>query len=152
MLIVPLLFFLLWPVAEVIVVIEVAGAIGVVWTIVLLIASWPLGSWALRSQGRAVWRRMAAAISAGRAPGKEVLDGVLVLLGGLLLMIPGFITDAVGLVLLLPLTRVPLRHLLARHSRSRVVTQTVRFASRGQSYDVDSTATDIDASPPRLRQ
>ena len=151
MLIVPLLFFLLWPVAEVIVVIEVAGAIGVVWTIVLLIASWPLGSWALRSQGRAVWRRMAAAISAGRAPGKEVLDGVLVLLGGLLLMIPGFITDAVGLFLLLPLTRVPLRHLLARHSRSRVVTQTVRFASRGQSYDVDSTATDIDASPPRLR-
>jgi UPF0716 protein FxsA len=119
---------------------------------VLLIASIPLGSWALRAQGRAVWRRLAATISAGRAPGKEVLDGVLVLLGGLLLMIPGFITDVVGLIMLTPLTRIPLRRLLARHSRSRIVTQTVRFASRGQSYDVDSTAADIDVSRPRLRR
>lgn len=152
MVIVPLLLFLLWPVAEVIVVIKVAEAIGVLWTIVLLIASWPLGSWALRSQGRAVWRRMAAAISARRAPGKEVLDGVLVLLGGLLLMIPGFITDALGLLLLLPLTRWPLRKLLARHSRSRVVRQTVRFTARGQTYDVDSTATDVESTPPRLHR
>ncbi|HWE32811.1 MAG TPA: FxsA family protein [Solirubrobacteraceae bacterium] len=151
MVLVPLLLFLLWPVAELIVVIKVAETIGVLWTIVLLIASWPLGSWALRSQGRAVWRRMSAAISAGRAPGKEVLDGVLVLLGGFLLMIPGFISDAFGLLFLLPLTRIPLRRLLARHSRSRIVTQTVRFTSRGQTYDVDSTGTDMDTSPPRLR-
>jgi UPF0716 protein FxsA len=151
MVIVPLLLLLLWPVAELFVVIKVADTIGLLWTILLLIASWPLGSWALRSQGRAVWRRMAAAISAGRVPGKEVLDGVLVLLGGLLLMIPGFISDAFGLLLLTPLTRIPLRRLLARHSRSPLVAQTVRFTSRGQTYDVDSTATDVDGSPPRLR-
>jgi UPF0716 protein FxsA len=149
MIIVPLLLLLLWPVAELILVIKVAEAIGVLLTLVLLIAAWPIGSWALRSQGRAVWRRMGAAVAAGRVPGKEVLDGALVLIGGFLLMIPGFISDAVGLVLLAPPTRIPLRGLLARHFRSPVVRHTIRFTTRGGTYDVDSTATDIDQ--PQLR-
>jgi UPF0716 protein FxsA len=145
-----LLLFLLWPVAELIVVIKVAEAIGVLLTLALLIVGWPLGMWAIRSQGRAVWRRMAVAVNEGRAPTREVLDGALVLIGGTLLMIPGFITDVIGILLLAPPTRVPLRHLLARNFRSRVVTQTVRFTTRGNVYDVDSTASDVDQ--PRLRR
>lgn len=145
-----LLLLLLWPVAELIVIIEVAQAIGVWLTLLLLLAGFPLGYWAIRSQGRSVWRRMAIAVNEGRAPTREVLDGALVLTGGTLLMIPGFISDVVGIVLLLPPFRVPLRRLVARNMRSSIVTQTVRFNNRGSEYDVDSTATDIDQ--PQLRR
>jgi UPF0716 protein FxsA len=142
------LLLILWPVAEVFVVIKVAEAIGALDTIVLLILGWPLGVWALRTEGAAAWRRLTAAVAARRTPTKEVLDGVLILLGGLLLIIPGFITDALGIVLLLPPTRVAARTLLARNLQSRVVTRTVRFTSRSGPYDAESTATDIDN--PRL--
>jgi len=80
-----LLFLIGWFAAELFVVIEVAGAIGIGATILLLILSWPLGVWALRTQGRAAWRRLSEAVAAGRSPGREVLDGALILIGGLLL-------------------------------------------------------------------
>jgi UPF0716 protein FxsA len=142
-----LLFLVLWPVAELLVVIKVAEAIGVLLTIALLIAAWPIGLWALRSQGRAAWRRLSTAVSEGRPPAREVADGALVLLGGSLLIIPGFITDIIGLCALLPPTRALMRMLLIRNFRSRVV---VRAAGLGrQPYDVDSTARDLDQ--PRLQ-
>ncbi len=141
--------FILWPLAELLVAIQVAHAIGVLATILLLIAGWPVGIWALRSQGRAAWLRLAAAVSEGRPPAREVVDGTLVLAGGTLLMIPGFITDAIGICLLLAPTRALLRPLLLHNLRSRFVLRAARF-SRGQSaYDVDSTASDIDQ--PQLR-
>ena len=84
------LLLILWPVAELFVLIKVAEAIGVLYAILLLVVSWPLGTWVLRSQGRAAWRRLSAAVAAGRSPGREVLDGALVLIGGLLLIVPGF--------------------------------------------------------------
>ncbi|MBV8991600.1 MAG: FxsA family protein [Solirubrobacterales bacterium] len=137
-----LLFFIGWLIAEVIVVIEVAEAIGILLTIALLIAGWPIGIWALRSQGRVAWRRLTAAVSAGRPPAREVADGALVLVGGILLMIPGFITDILGICVLLAPTRALLRRLLIRNFRSRVV---VRAAGVGREpYDVDSTASDLD--------
>jgi UPF0716 protein FxsA len=142
-----LLLLICWPVAEVFVAIKVGEAIGALPTILLLIASWPLGAWVLRSQGRAAWRRLSAAVAEGRTPGREVIDGALVLAGGFLLMIPGFITDVVGLVLLLAPTRILLRMALQRNFRSRLVSRTVRFTQR--HYDVDSTAHDID--PPPLK-
>ena len=77
---------IIWLLAELFVAIKVAEAIGVGYMLLLLIVSWPLGAWALRSQGRAAWRRLSAAVSEGRSPGREVLDGALVLLGGLLLI------------------------------------------------------------------
>jgi UPF0716 protein FxsA len=143
------LLLLLWPFAELAVIVIVAEQIGILLTLVLLIVGWPLGSWAIRSQGRAVMGRMAVTISEGRVPGREVLDGALVLIGGILLMIPGFISDAFGILLLAPPTRIPLRHLLARNIRNPIVTQTIRFTTRGRSYDVDSTAHDVDQ--PHLR-
>src|SRR3979411_3258961 len=104
MFLLPRTLFVAWPIAELFVIIKVADAIGTLETIALLIASWPIGTWAMRSQGRAVWRRMSAAATAGRPPGREVLDGALILIGGVLLMVPGFITDALGIALLLPPT------------------------------------------------
>ncbi|MDQ6607962.1 MAG: FxsA family protein [Actinomycetota bacterium] len=139
------LFLLLaWPIAELFVAIEVANAIGVLWTILLLIAGWPIGTWALRSQGRLVWRRFALAVSEGRPPAGEVIDGALVLVGGGLLITPGFITDALGLLMLLPPTRAGIRALVVRNFRSRLMARAVRFTPAGRDYDVEATATDID--------
>jgi UPF0716 protein FxsA len=144
-----LLLLICWPVAEVFVAIKVAGAIGVLATLLLLIASWPVGTWALRSRGRAAWRRLGEAVTARRPPGREVLDGALVLLGGMLMIVPGFITDAFGALLLLPPTRALMRRVLVRNLQSRIVVRATAFTRGATPYDVDSTATDVDQ--PRLR-
>lgn len=144
-----LLLLIVWPVAEVFVAIKVADAIGVLLTLALLVASWPIGSWALRSRGRAAWRRLGDAAATGRPPGRPVLDGALVLAGGFLMIVPGFITDAIGAALLLPPTRALVRGLLVRNLQSRLVVRATGFNRGGRDYDVDSTATDVE--PPRLR-
>ena len=138
-----------WFLAEVFVAIKVADAIGVLETVLLVILAWPVGAWALRTQGGAAWRRLSAAVSAGRSPGSEVLDGALILLGGLLLITPGFISDVLGICALLPPTRALLRRRLARHLHSRVVVGMARFGSGTPPYDVDSTATDVDQAQLR---
>lgn len=137
-----LLLLILWPLAELFVAIKVAEAIGVLLTVVLLIAGWPVGLWLTKAEGRAAWRRLSAAVAAGRPPGHEVVDGALVLAGGVLLMIPGFITDIVGLALLAP-TRALARAAVLRNFQSRLVRVATRVARSPRSpYDVDSTATD----------
>lgn len=141
-----LLLFIAWPVAELFVAIEVANAIGVLLTVVLLIAGWPVGVWLLRAEGRGAWRRLSAATAAGRPPAREVLDGALIVLGGALLIVPGFITDAFGLLLLLPGTRSLARVGIVRNFRSRLVVRATRFGGSPAPRDVDSTATDIDAA------
>jgi UPF0716 protein FxsA len=143
-----LLILICWPIAELLVAIKVAEAIGVLLTVILLLAGWPLGLWLMRRQGREAWRRLSLAIQLGKAPGREVLHGVLVLLGGGLLIVPGFITDVLGLLLLTP----PARRLAARgivsNLQSRVVVTAARFgaarAGGPNAYDVDSTATELD--------
>lgn len=141
------LLLLLWPIAELYVMIQVADAIGVLYTVLLLLAAWPIGIWAVRSQGRTAWRRLVEAVAAGRTPGREVLDGALILLGGALMIVPGFITDVLGALLLLMPTRAMMRGVVVRNLRSRLVVQAARFGRR--TYDVDSTATDLE--PPKLR-
>jgi len=140
-----LLLFILWPIAELFVAIQVANAIGVLLTVVLLIIGWPLGLWLAKAEGRTAWRRLSAAVTAGRPPGREAIDGALILVGGVALMIPGFITDVIGLCLLLSPTRKLAGRTIARNFRSRVVVAATRFSRtpRG-AYDVDSTATDVD--------
>src|SRR5215203_7370611 len=109
------LLFIVVPIAELAVLIQVGQRIGVWWTILLLIADAVLGSLLWRSQGRAVWRRFNQALSEGRMPHREVQDGVLVIFGGAFLITPGFITDVLGLLLLLPPTRGLIRRYGARH-------------------------------------
>ncbi|MGB9185060.1 MAG: FxsA family protein [Solirubrobacteraceae bacterium] len=145
-----LLFLILWPVAELFVVIKAAEAIGVLLTILLLVASWPLGVSLLRAESRVAWRRLSAAVAAGRPPAAEALNGALVVVGGVLLIVPGFITDVFGLLLLLPPTRRVARAVIMRNLDSRLVMRASRFGGRPAGYDVDSTATDIDAA--RLRR
>jgi UPF0716 protein FxsA len=140
-----LLLLILWPVAELFVAIKVAEAIGVLLTVVLLIAGVPLGIWLTRAKGRAAWRRLSAAVAAGRPPGREVIDGALVLVGGVLFIVPGFITDVVGLLLLIAPSRSVVGAAIARNFQSRLVVAATRFSGTPRStYDVDSTATDVD--------
>jgi UPF0716 protein FxsA len=81
----------------------------------------------------------------GRPPGREVVDGALALAGGVLIMIPGFITDAIGALLLLGPSRALARGALIRNFQSRLVVAATRFSRAPRSsYDVDSTATDVD--------
>src|SRR5215210_5529995 len=106
--------FIVVPLAELYVILQVGDAIGAVWTFLLLAADSVLGSVLLRSQGRAVWRRFNAILAEGRVPHREVMDGVLVIFGGAFLITPGFLTDIVGLALLLPPTRAVIRRALNR--------------------------------------
>ena len=91
-----LLLFIVVPIAELAVLIQVGQEIGVWWTIAILIADSVLGAMLMRSQGRIAWRRFNEAAAAGRVPAREVLDGVLVIFGGALLLTPGFLTDILG--------------------------------------------------------
>jgi UPF0716 protein FxsA len=142
-----ILIFIVVPIAELAVLIQVGQAIGVGWTIVLLIADAVLGSMLARSQGRATWRRFNAALQAGRPPAREVLDGALVLFGGALLLTPGFITDVLGVLLLLPPTRAVFRAMLVRRFMDRMIASmsTPRRRPR-QDYDIEGTAVDTGAA------
>jgi len=112
--------FILVPIAELYVIIQVGEAIGLVPTLILLLADALLGSLLLRHQGRAAWIRFNRALAEGRVPHKEVFDGVLVIMGGALLLTPGFLTDIVGLIFLIPPTRALIRAMSARFVRRRL--------------------------------
>jgi UPF0716 protein FxsA len=136
--------FIAVPLAELYVILQVGDAIGAVWTVLLLAADSVLGSLLLRSQGRVVWRRFNEALAAGRMPHREVQDGVLVIFGGAFLITPGFITDVVGLLMLLPPTRAVIRRVAMRVISRRV---TMRVAAAGGP--VEGTASEYDVSPGR---
>jgi len=114
------LLFIVVPLAELYVIIQVGGAIGLVPTLVLLLADAVLGSMLLRHQGRAAWIQFNRALAENRLPHKEVFDGILVILGGALLLTPGFITDIFGLILLIPPTRAIVRGITSRIFRRRM--------------------------------
>lgn len=97
--------FIVVPLAELYVIVQVGQLIGIWPTLALLLADAVLGSLLLRHQGREAWQRFNAALAARRFPGKEVADGALIVVGGTLLVAPGFLTDIAGLLLLLPPTR-----------------------------------------------
>ena len=145
-----LLLFVVVPLVELYVIIQVGQAIGAVPTIALVLAVSVLGSMLMRSQGRAAWRRFQAAVAEGRTPAREVLDGVLVIFGGAFLLTPGFVTDVVGVVLLLPPTRALVRRGLVRRLLPRMA---MTAAGRGRprrgrpadaDSDVEGTAVEIE--------
>jgi UPF0716 protein FxsA len=138
------------PVLEVFVFIEVGRAIGWLLAVVLLLGTSLLGTRLVRIQGRSAIERVALAVSERRAPAGVVIDGALGFLGGLLLVMPGFVTDALGVLLMLPPTRAQARRWLSRHYSGRVmkfVARTGRFAPysrRAPEADFESTAVDDD--------
>jgi UPF0716 protein FxsA len=153
--------FIVVPLLELYVILQVGDAIGAVPTLAILVADSLLGSWLLKSQGRQVWRRFNEATAAGRIPHSEIIDGVLVIFGGAFLITPGFITDVVGLLFLLPPTRAAFRRFVRRAIErgtlwGRVGGVAVREARRRREarpvagYDVEGTATEVETESPRL--
>ena len=138
------LLFIVVPLVELYVIIQVGQAIGVLPTIGILLADSLLGSWLLRAQGRLAWKRFADALQAGRPPAREVIDGGLIILGGALLLTPGFVTDVLGLALLLPPTRAAIRGVLARRLAGRMTRSLRGRPGRpDRDYDVEGTARDL---------
>ena len=143
--------FVLVPIAELAIIIQVGQLLGLWWTIALLIADSVLGSLLMRSQGRAAWRRFTAAVQAGRPPAREVADGVLIIFGGALLLTPGFLSDIAGLLFLLPPTRAAIRRLFLRRAMSHIAISLAGGRIPGRPPrdarspgDVDGTAVDLD--------
>jgi UPF0716 protein FxsA len=152
-----LLLFIALPIAELYVIIQVGGAIGVLPTLAILLLDGIVGAALARSQGRAAWQRFNLALAEGRVPARETADGAMIIFGGALLLTPGFITDVVGLLLLLPPTRAVIRRGLGRLARRRASFQW-RVATPGgpgprprrwppptggRGYDYEGTAREV---------
>ena len=149
-----IVLFIVVPIAEIYVIVQVGELIGVVPTLILLLADALLGSLLLKHQGRGAWRRFNEALAERRFPGREVMDGLLIVVGGTLLLAPGFLTDIVGLFLLIPPTRALARGLLRRWTVGRFTVVGVGgpgtfrppngAASRpSRDYDFDATAEEV---------
>ncbi|MGI9081332.1 MAG: FxsA family protein [Thermoleophilaceae bacterium] len=147
---IPLLvaIFIAVPIAELYLIYTIGDTIGVLPTLLLLAIDSVLGSLLLRSQGRAVWRRFNETMAAGRVPHQELQHGIAVIFGGALLVTPGFLSDVVGLLLLLPPTRAVILRLVVRRLSKRVEAQVVSGGARPRSRDADveGSATEY---PPR---
>lgn len=115
------LAFLVVPFAELFLIIEVGSAIGALPTVGLLILVSVLGAVLVKREGLGVWRRARAQVEAGAVPGVELVDGVMILLAGTLLLTPGFLTDGLGIALLVPPIRAALRAYAGRRLEARVV-------------------------------
>jgi UPF0716 protein FxsA len=113
--------FILVPIVEIYVIIQVGQVIGPWWTILLLVADSILGSWLVRREGRRAWQALTTALQSGRMPAKELTDGGLILVGGTLMVSPGFVTDIVGFALIVPVTRPLARRLLTRAVQRRLL-------------------------------
>jgi UPF0716 protein FxsA len=144
------ILFIVVPIAELYVIIQVGEAIGLWPTLALLLADALLGSFLLKHQGRGAWRRFNEALSQRRLPGKEVADGLLIVVGGTLLLAPGFLTDIVGLFLLIPPTRAIARRLLRRFTIGRFMVVGMPGGQRppgpaggSRDYDFEATAEEV---------
>ena len=124
-----LVLFLVVPFVELYVIIQVGHVLGVVPTIALLVVISLLGASLCKREGLAVIRRIQEQLAERRLPGVALLDGALVLLAGALLLTPGFVTDGVGLLLLLPPVRAGARRILKRALLRRVVVTTTLYES-----------------------
>jgi UPF0716 protein FxsA len=145
--------FIIIPIAELAVIIQVGQAIGVWWTIGILVLDSILGSMLMRSQGRTSWRRFNEAVGLGRIPAREVADGVLVIFGGALLLTPGFITDIFGLLFLLPPTRAVIRRVFLRQAMRRITVSMASLPTRRaprHDDDIEGAAVEVDPRPPGL--
>jgi UPF0716 protein FxsA len=127
------LAFLLTPIIEIYVIIQVGQAIGAWQTVALLIIESAIGAWLLKHEGRLAWRALNDALRTGRMPGRELADAALVLVGGTLLLTPGFVTDIFGFFCVLPFTRPLARRILSAVLARRIARGAVRVVAPGVS-------------------
>lgn len=153
----PLLLVLLVavPIVEVWLLIQVGQLIGLLPTLLILVAEAVLGGWLMRREGNRAWRSLTESYQQGRMPSGELADAALVLVGGVFVMLPGFATDVIGLFFLLPFTRPLARRLLAAaiaRRLDRAGVPTVLNLNQDDVVDgtvVDGTVVDGTGSEPQ---
>jgi UPF0716 protein FxsA len=121
------LLFLVVPLVELYVIIQVGQAIGALNTIGILVLDSVVGGWLMKREGIGVMRRLQAQLEQGAMPGREIVDAFLILFGGALMLTPGFLTDLIGIALLLPPVRAVVRTVLARRFKTIVVQRGTPF-------------------------
>ena len=119
------------PVLEIAAIIAVGRTIGGWQTLVLLVVESLLGAWLVRREGGRAWQGLSAALTTGQMPSRQLADAALVLVGGTLLLTPGFLTDIVGFFFILPVTRPLARRLLERAVARRLLRGVVGPWGRG---------------------
>ncbi len=155
-----LVVFLGMPVLEIYVIIQVGQQIGALPTVVLLLLESAFGAWLVRREGRRAWRALREAFGTGRLPSRELADAALVLVGGTLLLTPGFVTDVAGFLLILPVSRPLARRGLGWLVARRAAVTVRRFGAgpgtgrpggRGAAGGGDVIAGEVvdDDDPPR---
>jgi UPF0716 protein FxsA len=158
-----LLLFIAIPIAELWLIIKIGGEIGLLPTLALLIVDSLVGAALARSQSSAAWERFNRALAEGRVPGREAFDGAMIILGGALLLTPGFITDIFGLIFLIPPTRAIVRGFITRRASSGTAAQwrvgtfggnagrgPSPFPRPGRSYDYEGSASEVTEPPPEI--
>ncbi len=139
------------PIAEVWLLVQVGQEIGLGWTLLVLIAEAALGGWLMRLEGGKAWTALSKAYGTGRLPSGELADAALILVGGALLLLPGFLTDVLGLFFLLPFTRPLARRALGYLIARRVVAMGFDPRAATTRGDVIEGETVTDPTPdPRI--
>ncbi len=152
------LVFIVLPLAELYVIIQVGQAIGILPTLALLLVDGIVGASVARSQGRLAWMRFNEVLASGRAPAREVADGAMIMFGGALLLSPGFLTDILGFALLLPPSRAVIRSVIKRTAAKTPTGRPVfffydRFGGQGgRGPGAGSNDGDGPGAPPRPAQ
>lgn len=150
-----LLLFVVAPVVELYFIVQVSQALGAPETILLLVAISVVGASLAKRQGLAVLRRMQANVAQGKVPSREIIDGALVIFAAALMIAPGFLSDALAILLLLPPTRAVVRSGILRRIRAGgIVTSVITGSGRGRTasgtWDADSW--EDPPSPPGRRE
>lgn len=129
-----LVAFVVVPLLELFVIAQVSGQIGLLPTLAILLLVSCVGAWLVKREGARAWRHFRDRLSAGGAPTTEVVDGALVLVGGTLLLTPGFLTDLFGFSLVFPPTRALWNGVVRRRAKGSIMTLVVG-RSAGERVD-----------------
>jgi UPF0716 protein FxsA len=143
--------FIIVPLIELAIIIQVGQLVGAGWTVAALLGISLLGAWLVRREGTRAWDNFRLALASGRVPTDEVLEGALVLFGGALLLTPGFATDALGLLLMIPPVRAVIAAAIKRQLGTRLSVTTLsdgRYTRRRDGVvDVEVINVERDAVP-----
>ncbi|GMQ81540.1 MAG: hypothetical protein BMS9Abin05_0972 [Rhodothermia bacterium] len=149
-----LALFVIVPAIELYLLIKLGTVIGAAETFAIILLTGIVGSYLAKSQGLSVWNRLQAKLNSGSVPGKELIDGVIILLSGALLITPGVLTDVVGLLGLIPATRALVRNFLKAKFASGVMSGNVRFQTFGipgtNNGHQSSVSSDQKSSEPEI--
>jgi len=124
-----LLLFVVVPLVELTLLVRLGEAIGLANTILIIVLTGVVGTALARRQGMGVWRRFNERVAQGQMPGNEIMDGLIILVCGALLMTPGVLTDVVGLLGLIPVTRNLARDAISSYAKRHAVTPGATFSN-----------------------